>query len=31
MERLNDGRPENHVTLGGSKLDVVESFRYLVN
>ena len=24
-----DGRPENHVTLEGSKLDVVESFRYL--
>ena len=26
-----DGRPENHVTLEGSKLDVVESFRYLGN
>ena len=24
-----DGRPENHVTLEGSKLDVVESFCYL--
>ena len=24
-----DGRPENHVTSKGSKLDVVESFRYL--
>ena len=24
-----DGRPENHVTLEGSKLDVVDSFRYL--
>ena len=24
-----DGRPENHVTLEGSKLDVVESLRYL--
>ena len=24
-----DGRPENHVTLEGSKLDAVESFRYL--
>ena len=24
-----DGRPENHVTLESSKLDVVESFRYL--
>ena len=24
-----DGRPENHVTLEGSKLDVVESFHYL--
>ena len=26
-----DGRPENHVTLEGSKLDVVESFCYLGN
>ena len=24
-----DGRPENHVTLEGSKLDAVESFHYL--
>ena len=24
-----DGRPENHVTLEGSKLNVVKSFRYL--
>ena len=24
-----DGRPENHVTLEGSKLDAVESFQYL--
>ena len=24
-----DGRPENHATLDGSKLDVVESFHYL--
>ena len=27
--RRIDGRPENHVTLEGSKLDVVESFCYL--
>ena len=27
--RRIDGRPENHVSLEGSKLDVVESFRYL--
>ena len=27
--RSIDGRPENHVTLEGSKLDVVESFHYL--
>ena len=24
-----NGRPENHVTLEGSKLDVVESYHYL--
>ena len=27
--QTNDGRSENHVTLEGSKLDVVKSFRYL--
>ena len=27
--RRIDGRPGNHVSLEGSKLDVVESFRYL--